>query len=185
MPFNLLGNTFDRVWPGGTASCQKTVGEGEFTSGTKGVVDSLRFQGCKWGSFNCTTPGFSAGEVDVSDLNVTPVYLDAAQESYGLLLSPQSGAFGVFAQMKCAFGVVPVSWTGSVITEIRSPDLNVSATVFENNLKSNGYNQVHQQIEEKGTEYHLSQSVNGGSPEPLGLNSVINMNTPVNAEFEP
>jgi hypothetical protein len=163
------GSLLFSVTNGDRMTCTGSTGSGFWNAtGTSGSA-SLLFKGCAWGGgFACTSPGQTSGNIQTSQLSFKPVYLDAAKTKFGLLLSPP--ASGIVAEAQCGF--FKQVWTGSIIGEITSPPLNVSANKhtlrFE---RASGFDGVqrYQQIEGAGTKYSLKVSYSGGEPKGLAL----------------
>jgi hypothetical protein len=161
-----------------TTTCTSAKSSGQFfTGGASGEV-KLTFEGCTLGNNNyCNSAGQAAGTVQTSTLDLKPVYTDAAHTKFGLLLSPRGTS--VFAEMTCAFGLIKRTWTGSLIDQVTSPGLNVSAKQFTLAFNNVG------QIDGSGTKYHLSEVVNGSAPTDLELASDQTMTFGQSMKFLP
>jgi len=160
------------VWQaaGGPAySCASSeLSSMQSVGGTGGSINEPRLRGCKTVvlgfTVNCTTAGQPTGTILASKLNFSLVWLDAAKTKFGFKLTPQSGAF---AEFNC--GGTPVKWTGSVLGQITKPPLNTASTQALLSFTASGSTQTYQQIGGEGTQYHLSESRNGGAPAEVGL----------------
>jgi hypothetical protein len=167
--FGTAGSSYDQV------SCKTTSGTATFVSEASGNV-KLTLQGCTIGpvgfTVNCSTPGQPSGTILTSELPVYPVYLDAGKTKFGLQIGNQ-GALGSPAtgstwasEINCS-GIRKFKWNGSVLSQVTSPGLNVSASAFSVSLSGSGETQQYEWVE-GNTEIpfanfrHLSQSADGG-----------------------
>lgn len=176
--FPLNGGTVVQTSGASITTCASSKGSGKFNAGgTSGEV-KITFEGCTYGQgTNCNSAGQPKGTVVTSTLDLKPVYTDAAHTKFGLLLSPHGT--NVFADMTCAFGVVERTWTGSLIDQVTSPGLNVSAKQFTLAFNNSG------QIDGSGTKYHLSETVNGSAPADIAFQSDQTMTFAASFKFLP
>jgi hypothetical protein len=165
--------------------CSERAINGKFLNSTSGEA-KLTLRGCQYGAFKkpCTSSGQASGTIVSSQLAIQLVYLDAAKTKFGLLISPPANPyFGLFADYTCS-GSIPLhhELTGSVIAEITSPALNVSSGSFTPRLFGSGAKQQYQQVEGAGFNYHLTDTVGGGTWEAaLNIGSITSAFT--NGQF--
>ena len=163
-PFVLSSGTVVQYGASGTTTCTSSSSKssGRFYVGGEAGEVKITFEGCTYGSgTKCSSAGQPAGTVVTSMLDLKPVYTNAAHTEFGLLLTPRGT--NVFAEMTCAFGLIKRTWTGSVIDQVTSPGLNVSATKFT--LGFNNYGQ----IDGAGTKYILHEALSSGPEADLEL----------------
>lgn len=181
------------------ASCTASENFGKALTATTGEI-KLGFGGCTRpnglpGGAPCTSSGQASGVIATGNLNYKLIYLDAAKTKFGLWLIPadakytESGVLiagsGTFANFSCAGSAY--KWTGSVMGQITSPKLNVSASQATLAFTTtNGISQTYQTVEGGVFPwYHLSEAKNGGSAKNLGVGGTQTLAFSQNATFLP
>jgi hypothetical protein len=150
---------------GTTISCTSGTGTGESTSSTTGTATYL-LHGCRELAtvfrFSCASEGKPAGTIAIAPVVTHSVYLDELHTKPGVLATPP--ASGVFAKFTCAgFATVEVKGTG-ILGEVTSPKCGATSKTGTGitATKSHGV-QALQKVEETGTAYNLTASLNGGA----------------------
>lgn len=151
-----------------TVSCTSGTGTGTATSKTTGE-GSYVLHGCKENVFGvqCTSPGQPNGTIKLATATAHLVYLDEKHIKPGVLATPP--ASGVFATFFCT-GLIHVEVKGTgIMGEIAFPacgQTSNTATVITQ-MTEHGI-QKYRQIEETGTIYNLTASINGGAFQSVG-----------------
>jgi hypothetical protein len=149
--------------------CGKVVAAGKITSATTGEA-SASFGECSTAGTACTTSGQASGTITLANQVTHLVYLDENHTKVGTLATPPAG--GVFAKFTCFFGLVSVEVKGNgLLAEVTSPKCGATSTTATAVANATGPVQQYQQVEETGTVYHLSASVNGGPFEEAALSA--------------
>jgi hypothetical protein len=159
---------------GMTVECTAGKGSGQATSKTTGE-GSYSLSGCTTVilglPISCTSAGQPSGTV-VTGVSVTHlIYLDENHTKPGVLAT--APASGVFAKFTCGMVTVEVKGNG-VIGEFTAPlcgQTSKTGTVVTQ-TSSHG-TQKYRQIEETGTQYDMTASVNGGAFETVGTDWTV------------
>jgi hypothetical protein len=150
---------------GTTISCTSGTGSGVSTSKTTGE-GSYTLHGCREQvsafQFFCTSEGQPSGTIKLASTVGHLVYLDENHTKPGVLATPPAN--GVFAKFACG-GLFTVEVKGNgVLGQITSPkcgETSSKGTVVTEST-SHGVQKV-RQVEETGTFYNLTASLNGGA----------------------
>jgi hypothetical protein len=150
---------------GSGQATSKTTGEGSYTlSGCTTII--LGFP------VSCTSAGQPSGTI-ATGLSVSHlVYLDAAHKKPGVLATPPTG--GVFAKFTCAMVTVEVKGNG-VLGETTAPlcgQTSKTGTLVAQTSAAG--TQKYRQVEETGTQYDMTVSMNGGAFETAGTDWTVN-----------
>jgi hypothetical protein len=140
-------------------TCQSATGSGQMTSGTKGEL-KITYNSCNYCGTSMVT----------SNLEVKPVYLDAAKTKWGFKVTP----IGTNVYAECSFGGMPLRYSGSVLGLV-SAGLGETTTSFSYmQTWANWGEQEYQQVEGAGPKYHLTGSWAGKEEEAaVWLNNPI------------
>ncbi len=184
LSYSKPGQTFTAKWNpffiGQTGTtiqvrCEKGgSGSGSFTSGTT-VGTNMTMNGCKTGAGSvCHSLGepASSERIVLSSLKGNLIYLDAAHTKFGILYEPSSGT--TVADFTCAAGLVRYTWTGSVISRITSPAVNVEGVTIKQAFETtSGGGQKYVLIEEDPFQgvYSLLSKTNSEGGTGLALSS--------------
>jgi hypothetical protein len=154
---------------GSAVTCTTGGGSGQVTSSTTGE-GSYTLQGCQLTGLGaaCTSPGQTSGTIKLETMVMHLVYLDEKHTKPGVLATPP--ASGVFAKFTCAlFYNVEIKGNG-VLGEITTPKCGEAASKSTALLQTVAAGtQKYTQVEETGTVYDLTATINGGAPETAGL----------------
>jgi hypothetical protein len=156
---------------GMTISCSSGSGTVQSSGKTTGSAAYV-LHGCKETAtifkFSCTSEGQPAGTVKLATATGHLVYLDENHTRPGVLATPPEN--GVFAKFSCAGGFSSVEVKGNgILGEVTAPACGQtsSASTVVTQTSSHGVQKT-RQIEETGTVYNLTASINGGPFESVG-----------------
>lgn len=147
-------------------SCTSVNGSGAFEAGsnTTGTLE-FTFHGCKafGGLVNCQSAEQPTGTITTTSL---PFHIrrvtTASGHSAAVLITPNAGHFATF---KCGGLATIVVGGNGVIGQITSPGYNVPAASLTVNFGESGGQQEFRTVVGEETEYGLTASSNGGTPE--------------------
>jgi hypothetical protein len=170
---HLVGGSFSTA-EGLTIGCSTSAGTGKATSKTTGE-GSYGFTGCKDSIFgsSCTSPGRPAGNILLQGLTMHLVYLDHNHTRPGVLTTPPAG--GVFAKFTCVGGFYTIEVKGDgVLSEITAPKCGATSQVATSVARTLSHGvQEYRQVEETGTVYDMTATVNAGAPQTAGLSASV------------
>ena len=155
-----------------SVSCTSGTGSGQATSSTTGEGSAV-LHGCTSSGTSCTTAGQASGTIVIPTLVSHLVYLDENHTVPGALATPP--ASGVFAKFACGFGLVQVEIKGNgILGQITAPLCGqTSSTGTVVSASSSPGVQKYQQIEETGTKYDLTATING-TTETASVDGTVN-----------
>lgn len=152
---------------GSGQATSKTTGEGSYTlTGCTTVILGLKL--------SCTSAGQASGTI-VTGVSVTHlVYLDENHTKPGVLATPPAN--GVFAKFVCAMVTVEVKGNG-VLGEITAPLCGQKSKTGTVVTQTSAHGtQKYRQVEETGTQYDMTASINGGAFETVGTDWTVTGN---------